>query len=137
MEIGFPWSWRQDVRVLSLSYIVWGEPHTLYEVGGVAHTLYEGGCLTLYERVEGCHTLYGVGGDAIHCMKGRRVPEVVNINPELRYEFGFIGGTISVSESRQFRKRSGRVYVMIENICMLEMQRKKPSVAWGQKVAKS
>ena len=38
------------------------------------------------------HTLYGIGGDAIHCMKGRRVPEVVSVNPELRYEFGFIGG---------------------------------------------
>ena len=82
----------------------------------MAHTLYEGGCLTLYERVEGCHTLYGVGGDAIHCMKGRRVPEVVNINPELRYEFGFTRGTISVSESRQFQKSGVRGTALFEKL---------------------
>ena len=64
------------------------------------------------------YIVWGRGGDAIHCMKGRRVPEVVNISPELRYEFGFIGGTISVSESRQFQKRSGRLYFIIERCIM-------------------
>ena len=90
------------------SYIVWSGWGGSYIVWGrLSHIVWEG-----------CHTLYGVGGVAIHCMKGRRVPEVVDINPELRYEFGFTGGTISVSESHQFRKRFGRLYFIIKRCIM-------------------
>ena len=119
VEIWFSWSRRQDVRVLSLSYVVWGGASYIvwsgwggsYIVWGrLSYIVWEGGGLS--------YIVWGRGGDAIHCMKGRQVPEVVNINPELRYEFGFIGGTISVSESRQFQKRSGRLYFIIERCIM-------------------
>ena len=91
--------------------------HCMKWVGWLIHCMREAvlHCMRGWRVVIHC---MGQGGNAINCMKGRRVPEVVNINPELRYEFGFIGGTISVSEFRQLRKRSGRLYFIIERCIM-------------------
>ena len=84
---------------------------------GAIHCMRElGGCHTLYEGVGGCHTLYGVGAEAIHCMKGRRVPEVVYIQ---MYTYGRIHTYASPRSSE---------------VC--NMFQKEPWVAPGEKVTK-